>query len=242
MHPVSAVAAVRHWKPGTGVASSFLGSCFAYRWQNRILTAAHCVRGVDPSEIAVETIPNSGFLQQAIRVHFHDSADIALIEIGGLQLGGHEMTTFADIGPVQYLGSEVMAFGYPVDVLDPESNKPTPRLFKGYVQRLVSDYQPGGYKYKYDAIELNFPCPGGLSGGPVFLHGNPAQVVGLVTGNVRSTTVLDAIEEGPDRKTVYREVISYGAALRLSEVESWLAPFCPPRDDYSKPASLAQST
>lgn len=60
----------------------------------------------------------------------------------------------------------------------------------------------------------------------------------MATGNLQSTTVLEAVEESPGRSIHYREVISYGVAMTLASVADWLNEYCPTRKDYSEPASL----
>jgi hypothetical protein len=78
----------------------------------------------------------------------------------------------------------------------------------------------------YAAIELNIPCPGGLSGGPVFRSNALPIVTGLVTDNLESHTTLDAGEEeripGRVKSTEMRRVITYGVALRLGSLAGWL--------------------
>lgn len=240
MNPLRTVGLVRRWNvKEVGSPRPFLGSCFSYRWVNRLITAAHCVRGVPTDEIAVDPTPNRGLLQVGdTEVVFHPDADIAILKSGGLQLAVDPMFSFPEIDGERLLGDDVYGFGFPVDVLGPDANLPVPRLFKGYIQRFVPDHLQGNYRF--DAIELNFQCPGGLSGGPVFSTRRPHAVLGMATGNLRSTTTLESIEESPGQTTRFREIISYGVALQLDSVRDWLDSHCPPRDDYSTPASLSE--
>jgi hypothetical protein len=88
--------------------------------------------------------------------------------------------------------------------------------------------------YRYTALELDFACPAGLSGGPVFRPGAPQMVIGLATENFESTTYLDAVEEtthrGETRRTQYQRVLSYGVAVALESVEDWLDEHLPSFD------------
>jgi len=61
----------------------------------------------------------------------------------------------------------------------------------------------------------------------------------MATENLQSTTVLESFEESPGKTHSYREMISYGVALLLSDVQDWLDEHCPPRTSYDNPASLS---
>lgn len=121
---------------------------------------------------------------------------------------------------VQYavsLGEPVCAFGYPEDLLGDVPAKETPRFFRGNVQRPFLFQKPGARGYS--AYELNFPCPPGLSGGPVFLAEEPFTVIGVVTENFESYTIRYAEEEerhkGKTFRVEARQVITYGVAANL---------------------------
>lgn len=239
MNPLRAVGLIRRWEPGAAEHGAYLGSCFAYRWQNRFLTAAHCVAGLPPSSISIETA--GGLTSTISGLVQHPTADIAIMEPFGGQIAGRETHPFEIVTESYGLGEEIMAFGYPVDVLGPSGIDPVPRLFKGYFQRFIEEYRAyTGFRYR--AAELNFACPRGLSGGPIFRPGAQNVVLGLATENLRSTTSLDGLETRNSRsETVtieYREVISYGTALMLSAVSDWLDTYCPPYDMSERAASL----
>jgi len=244
MNPLRSVARLRLWERREDPTAGYLGTCFSYRWQNRLVTAAHCVAGLEPSEVAVETPWLPGFMMTALEIHRHPTADIAVLETGGIQVAGAEVQPFWGTVGNWSLGEKFFAYGYPVDVLGPSANLPTPRLFTGYFQRFMQDYE--AYTgYRYLAGEMSFACPAGLSGGPLFRPGAQVMVVALATENLKSATTLESFEErtkdGKSTRVEYREVISYGTALMLSNVSDWLDSYCPPRESYIVPASLAHA-
>jgi hypothetical protein len=93
------------------------------------------------------------------------------------------------------------------------------------VQRTFS--HNGLLSYHYEAAELSFPAPGGLSGGPVVTMPHAVHVLGLVTENWESTTFLQSVEEVQDNGGIYKEttraVVNYGICVRLLEIEPWLS-------------------
>ena len=224
---VKAVALLRRWKQNEPGPHPYLGTCFAFRWQNRYITAAHCLQGIPDDEIAIESGPARGFESTVGPIHRHPTADVAVIESSGIAPADAPIDPFQQIGNREGLGEEFYAFGYPVDVLGPDSTVPTPRLFKGYFQRFLPPYKTAYSGYTYSAAELSFACPGGLSGGPIFRTMDFSAVLGVATENLQSTTTLDAVEElsiggAPQRRTEYRQVISYGTALMLADVADWI--------------------
>ena len=86
--------------------------------------------------------------------------------------------------------------------------------------------------YAYAALELSFPCPGGLSGGPLFEAQAPAFPVGLITEYIEASTILDSeevlLEDGQRCVEYYRRIISYGVALLLHEHLEWTNDFILP--------------
>ncbi len=130
------------------------------------------------------------------------------------------------------LGEDFMAYGYPADVLGPEPDQPTERLFRGHYQRFMRYESLLGYSYL--AAEMSIPSPTGLSGGPLFRPGAHPMLVAMATENLDSTTYLETveIEERPGQRTEkrYERVIQYGVALILSDVSEWLDTLIPPRD------------
>jgi hypothetical protein len=131
----------------------------------------------------------------------------------------------APAGGTHYVGDEFVAFGFAEGgTLDEPAGAPTPRVFRGYVQR-VTAFRSGGSN-PYAAFELSIPAPSGLSGGPVFMPSDRNGVFGVVTGNLESyTTTVEHVEEiGPGRSktTSVRQIISYGMALSLPAQYEWL--------------------
>lgn len=90
------------------------------------------------------------------------------------------------------LGEEFFAFGFPEDSLGPNQGHPTARLFKGHFQRFMQYKSHMGYAYF--AGELSTPCPGGLSGGPLFRPDAPEMLTGLVAENIEAATLLNSRE------------------------------------------------
>jgi hypothetical protein len=113
-------------------------------------------------------------------------------------------------------GEEVAAFGFPADIIGEAPSKETPRFFSGIVQRpfLFSTAET-----RYRAYELSFPCPPGLSGGPLFSAQDPAVVLGVVTANFESYTTrheeVEEISPGRVQKVQARSVITFGVASQI---------------------------
>ena len=205
----------------------FAGTCFGFRQPHFLLTAAHCIGSLDLRSISIGIA--SGTVSRGIdvyRIERHPAADLALIEILNVDMPLFDY--FHDIEPHAEWGAELMAFGYPEDSGD-SMVRPTPRFFRGHVQRKF--WRSSHLKYEYDAIELNFSAPAGLSGGPVALAGNPGCVVGVVTENVRSSTLLESVEEetapGYSVRNEIHAVVNYGVAVSLAEHTEWLNDVAP---------------
>jgi hypothetical protein len=131
------------------------------------------------------------------------------------------------------LGEDFVAYGYPEDPLPDVGLVPTPRVFKGHIQRHIRNYKSDATGYKYDAIELSMPCPPGLSGGPCFKPLSPMTIIGVVTENVEATKILDQVEEirrpGYHEVTKLKSVISYGIGIDPRAIATWLDKYVPPR-------------
>ena len=197
-----------------------LGTAFAFRQPTTFLTAAHCVSGVGDNLQVLMFAPGGevGFkVKEAVK---HPSADISIIET---QDSRDDVTPFWNFVSNYEWGEEFIAFGYPEDIFG-ERRSVTPRLFRGYFQRIYAHRSYRGYEYK--AAELSIGAPAGLSGGPLFRPGAPAMLTGFVTENLESTTVLHSIEErerdGNITRDRYQKVLTYGVALLLDGVEEWL--------------------
>jgi hypothetical protein len=206
-----------------------LGSCFAFRHQNNILTAAHCVGSLAAHEMAVVGPGNNDLIVRLVQdVHRHPSADVALLR---LESNNNDTSQpFLDCVGNFSLGEDFVAYGFPEDVFGKTARKPVPRLFKGYFQRFMPYKSHMGFEYL--AGELNIGCPAGLSGGPLFRFGTTAMLMGLVTENHESTTVLHSEEvqtEGRETHILYRSVINYGICVMLDPLRPWLDSLVPPK-------------
>lgn len=208
----------------------YRGTCFAYKEDWFWITGRHVIDGLTTDQELESDSPTIGISHasrltiEATRVETHPSADLAVVIAGGgIHIDGHPVQPFETIESVRF-GSDFWAFGYPIDHARgaPEPN-PTPRLFKGHVQRLLSYSAP---PFHYDAAEISMPAPRGLSGGPMFNPYNHGQLFGVVVANEQSYTSIESseIELAPNQllEREVREVVSYGVAVRLADYEPWI--------------------
>jgi hypothetical protein len=152
----------------------FRGTCFAYKEPWFWITARHVLEGLTPGwepgrdEPGVGVAHASRLTISASRVVTHTEADLAVViagSTGDLHIAGAPVEPFETIS-APFLGSDFWAFGYPIDqARGAPKSAPTPRLFKGHVQRVLSYEAP---PFTYGAAEISFPAPRGLSGGPMF--------------------------------------------------------------------------
>lgn len=209
-------------------AALYLGTCFPFRFAHRFLTARHCTDGLGPADLAIRT--QYGQDLRVVDVHRHPDFDIAMLEgdpaQGGVPYPFAGLPVFAGTYGV---AEDVVTFGFPVGGTLVEEEKPTPRFFRGYTQRLA-DFASGGSK-PYRAYELSFPAPAGLSGGPVFPPASPDRAFAVVTGLLESYTIRDeetvVRDDNHTHTTEARRVISYGMALSLYQVDDWLKQVAP---------------
>lgn len=152
----------------------------------------------------------------------HPDADLAILELEGE--GRESVQHLTALREVKGIGGDYYAYGYPEDSIGPNVGNPTARLFKGYCQRELKHESHMGYTYL--AMELSFPCPGGLSGGPLFEFQLPTIPVGLVTENIEAATLLHSQEvlskDGQPFTEHYQRVISYGVGLLLQPYQEWI--------------------
>lgn len=202
---------------------NFVGSCFAYRSQNILITAGHCVADRPKGELLVfsgmmginEGIPIDNVI-------IHDDMDIAILIVSGPP-GCFD--TFMEFSHSFQWGCEVTAFGYPEDS-SKSGMRPTARYFRGHVQRVFMHEFRHPHNQNREAIELNFGAPGGLSGGPIALKDSSDTVIGIVVENHDSTTYLQTITDIHNgcEHTIEKvhSVISYGIGLALYEAIDWI--------------------
>ena len=213
----------------------FLGSCFAYSSPHVFLTAAHCIRDRTSSTLLVscgtEGRPDDYIsIRQVI---IHPTADLAVLIADPADSSYSDFAPYREVIEVEP-GEEVHAYGFHEDTTD-HGIEPLDRHFHGVVQRLfIWDIQR---PYSYDAIELSFGAPPGLSGGPLYkTFLNPKTgtthcvLVGMVTGNREASIHLETITEVQNGNEHYVErihsVTNYGIALNLSAYAKWLTKIC----------------
>jgi len=139
----------------------FLGSCFAYSSPHVFLTAAHCIRDRTSSALRVWGLTEGTEDKLIRRVITHPTADLAVLITAP---SDSDFMPYRQVIAVEP-GDEVHAYGFHEDTTD-HGIEPLDRHFHGVAQRLfVWDIQR---PYSYDAIELSFGAPPGLSGGPLY--------------------------------------------------------------------------
>jgi hypothetical protein len=163
----------------------FLGSCFAYFSPHVFLTAAHCIRDSTPSSILVWSLTEDTPHKLIDRVVTHPTADLAVLIS---EHSDSEFTPFREVVEVE-ADEEVYAYGYHKDTTD-LGIQVLDRRFHGVIHRFLTWEIPR--PYSYDAMELSFGAPPGLSGGPLYQClllprvGTEYVLVGMVTGKQAS--------------------------------------------------------
>jgi hypothetical protein len=208
----------------------FLGSCFAYSSPHIFLTATHCIRDRTSSALRVWGLTEGTEDKLIKRVINHPTADLAVLITDPSDSDFMPYRQGIEVEP----GDEVHAYGFHEDTTD-HGIEPLDRHFHGVVQRLfIWDIQR---PYSYDAIELSFGAPPGLSGGPLYkTFLNPKTgtthciLVGMVTGNREASIHLETITEVQNGNKHYVErihsVTNYGIALNLAAYTKWLTKIC----------------
>ena len=192
----------------------FLGSCFCVLKAEVFVTAAHCVDGIPREELWINHIagPDPAQFSPAKQVKLVEQGDLAVIVTEAPE--ARWVTPFQSVKYSVDYGERVCAFGYPESIISDPPAEATARFFRGYVQRPFMYCNRSGKRYK--AFELSFSCPNGLNGGPVFLEADPVTVIGVVTANVKSYTVIDEEEDVPcGNITEFRQIINYGVAANV---------------------------
>lgn len=191
-----------------------IGSSSAFGSATTFVTAAHIVAGRRLDEIAVNHFGHSRHQFSPINEIVVDQhLDAALLDV--VVEEPRWILPFTHALGAAWYGSEVASIGWPVDLLAPDADRETLRCFRGYIQRTFL-YDPPG-RGSYPAFELSFAAPPGLSGSPVFLVDEPTTLVGIVTANFSTHSLIEATEETADttraiQRTEYRSVITYGIA------------------------------
>jgi S1-C subfamily serine protease len=208
----------------------FLGSCFAYSSPHHFVTAAHCIRDTTPSTLQVWHPFEEDALDIRIsHVITHPTADLAVLIS---EPSDSDFTPYREVLEVE-AGEEVHAYGFHKDTTD-LGIQVLDRHFHGVVQRLLTwEIQR---PYSYDAIELSFAAPPGLSGGPLYKSytdsegGTFFSLIGMITGNRQASTPVKTITEVHEGSDHYIEridhVTDYGIAINLAPYTKWLAKTC----------------
>ena len=198
----------------------FVGTCFAFRHRHWLLTAAHCVSDAPVNALCVVDISEPHRERPVIERIMHPHADLALLRV---DRDDSLSDVFLGETSVYDWGEPVSAFGYPEDTGD-AGPQPTPRYFRGNLQRMFRYRSHLGYEY--EAAELSFGAPAGLSGGPVTPASDYANPMGLVAENKTSSTYLSSITEVQTDSSTYSErihsVINYAIVVRLDPLSDWL--------------------
>lgn len=202
-----------------------LGSCFTFRQHTHFLTARHCIP--DDESLGRLIMPGAPDPIPFASVEHHPNADLSLITIDADALGYKAYwEPFWDFVSNWQVGEEFMAYGYPIDTIWADDNpRLTPRLFRGSYQRFWHHRTAGG-RFNYLAGEMSIPAPTGLSGGPLFRPRALPMLTGMVVETIDSTTYTDEVVErtkdGKTERTTLKRLVSYGVAVMLSDLASWL--------------------
>jgi len=225
MNPLNAIGAVTMHFDEKDV---FLGTAFCYKSSRFLLSSSHVIPD-NPRLIAV-TFPYTGKILVPTKMARHDNSDVVALSCTEGHVNNRDVEgieCFQSITKDLKLADDFITYGYPEDISMDKKPTPTPRVFKGYFQRFFTYSSSRG---KYPAIELNIPCPKGLSGSPIMVYGNVSSIVGIVSENVETSSELHEEEKDASEKFIYRKVINYGVAVRLSDVEEWIEEHYAERD------------
>lgn len=213
--------------PESGVEWLFAGTGFCLIHPDYLVTAHHVVAKQEMNDLVIVGFePNRRY--GVVEKHEFGSLDIAVLRLSGVAPSGFRALRLHER---QYgLGKQVFCYGYPYRNLGAERIEFEPRLLSGSFQRFFRyRFDP----YEYDAGELSFPVPLGMSGGPLFLHEN-GNVVAVATTNFESSTAIDYVEEHlePGHKEVHKitKVVEYGVCAILDSHRDELKNLIPKPD------------
>jgi hypothetical protein len=168
------------------------------------------------------------------RVIVHPSADLAALILDETNMPANTSWAFSEIGRSFLGGDEFMTYGFPTErpAFDSPASTPTGRVLTGRCQRFyLYESEAGGTDA---AAELSIPAPVGLSGAPMFRRVGPSAVIGVITTNLDTYSIVDSRTEIDEKGATYREesrrILSYGIGLLISEVRDWLLSEFPWRD------------
>lgn len=221
MKPLLAVQpAYRH--DNQEASPKFAGSCFRLWVKNHFLTAAHCLEGIESTDISVFDYVQEKYLK-CHKIYTHPHADLAIIEVEGR--GADQLENFRLTDVDFSFGENVHCFGW----LTEEDNLKLPaRVIGGIIQRPFI-HREG--KYETPALEYSSPIPKGMSGGPAFSARYNDIAIGVAIGTIKSSVVVSEYTDYEDEKKKESEKISeivrYGVILRLFELREWITETLP---------------
>lgn len=188
------------------------------------LTAAHCIpRDLKESERIGLGFPQPPKTDIGIVPFVHaetwDEADIALVEVATPAPKSAAMKWRFDTATALH---DVWTAGYPHAMDISGLGYIAQRAFKGHTVSHIP-FQRIGQDGYFEAYELSFKAPMGLSGSPLFSAGDESPVIGIIIAN--KETGLEVIEEEEatdDGKTVefvyYKQKAQYGVAISSVEI------------------------
>jgi hypothetical protein len=201
------------YREATDGERQYAGTCFSVLDPGIFVTAAHClgnedVRGLWINHFGASDNDCFNRINNAYKI---PEADIAVVMTDATN--GKWVRPFAAVQFAVDYGEEIYAIGHP-DIFQEDSNERHLRFLRGIIQRPFLYEPPRGKPYS--AFELSFACPTGLSGAPIILAKAPQVVIGVVTANYDTHTVVDTEKiEGESRVVETRRIISYGVAANI---------------------------
>jgi hypothetical protein len=190
-----------------GEAPVFGGTCFAFRYADRLLTAGHCVEGLQPEDVAVSFLGGAERFTP-VGVRRHPTADLALILLapGVRPLGVEPFAAYASIARGDDFGGIGSIAG-------------AGELLGGRIRRVFADAEDG-----HRHAEMSVAARDGFSGGPLFARAAPGAVVGVMTANRKTRLALAGA--GLRRRLRPRapcgQAAGRGIALLVADVAEWL--------------------
>jgi len=225
MKPFLAVQALGRGNPTNGKID-IVGSSFRLWSSNHFITAQHCVRNIEPSQLKIMNPLSDTHHFNCLAINRHAKADIAVLEVQGTI--PEQLEKFKLSNKEASYGANIHCFGIMINLL--ETGAPA-RVIGGIIQRDFT-YKDGTYQSA--ALELSVPIPKGMSGGPAFFAHRDDIAIGVAIASIKSEVVVSEFEEYENDKLKEKERISeitrYGVILNLWEVKSWLEEVIPKKD------------
>ena len=203
----------------TGV--HFAGSCFSLAGSpQHFITAHHCVAGCKPEAIFILDSTRDRHNLRVDRILQHPEADLAILTVSEPVPEAFEQLELDECD--FRFGAPAHSFGMVLE--HGPRQRPVHRVVGGIIQRDMV-YESGSYRSP--AVELSYPIPNGMSGGPAFYPLGRIRVFGVAIGTIESEVVVHAFEEREDGVVKERErvsrIVQYGVALRLHPLRDWIA-------------------